>query len=396
MQVVDSNGRLKVEITNTVDDLSVGVTTISGGTNGRVLYDNAGVLGELDLASTYVPLTRTLTINGTTQDLSADRTFTISTGITIGTTAITSGTVGRVLFEGTGNVVQQSANLFWDNTNGRLGIGTSSPTNSFELASTSASPFKVATTQSYFRATFANSGYSGILDFVSSVFSFPTNDVIFGASSSAGGRVYIKGAAATSATLAFLVQNSASTDLFRIWNDGAIGVNTATNAGFKFDVNGTARVQSGLIVQGLTIGRGGGNANSVAIGLEAAPLTTATQNCAVGYRALFNNTGCDNTAVGAFYAMFANTTGTRNTGIGAYALNGNTTGQYNTAIGYNTSSGNFSNSTILGYGAAATASNQFVVGSSGVNAGTVTSEVNASTQVWNVIINGVARKILLA
>jgi hypothetical protein len=77
--------------------------------------------------SSYVPTTRTLTINGTTQDLSANRTFTVSTGITIGTTAITSGTVGRVLFEGTGNVVQESANLFWDNTNGRLGIGTSSP-----------------------------------------------------------------------------------------------------------------------------------------------------------------------------------------------------------------------------------------------------------------------------
>ena len=64
----------------------------------------------------FVPTSRTLTINGTTQDLSADRTFTISTGITIGTTAITSGTVGRVLFEGTGNVVQESANLFFDPT----------------------------------------------------------------------------------------------------------------------------------------------------------------------------------------------------------------------------------------------------------------------------------------
>ena len=50
-----------------------------------------------------------------------------ASGITIGTTAIASGTVGRVLFEGTGNVVQESANLFWDNTNGRLGIGTSTP-----------------------------------------------------------------------------------------------------------------------------------------------------------------------------------------------------------------------------------------------------------------------------
>lgn len=47
MQVIDGNGRLKVEITSTVDDLSIGVTTISGGTNGRVLYDNAGILGEI-------------------------------------------------------------------------------------------------------------------------------------------------------------------------------------------------------------------------------------------------------------------------------------------------------------------------------------------------------------
>lgn len=48
---------------------------------------------------------------------------TIPSGLTIGTTAITSGTVGRILFEGTGNVVQQDSTLFWDNTNKRLGVG---------------------------------------------------------------------------------------------------------------------------------------------------------------------------------------------------------------------------------------------------------------------------------
>jgi len=46
-----------------------------------------------------------------------------SSGITVGTTAVTSGTIGRIFFEGTGNVVQQSASLFWDNTNSRLGVG---------------------------------------------------------------------------------------------------------------------------------------------------------------------------------------------------------------------------------------------------------------------------------
>jgi len=50
-----------------------------------------------------------------------------ATSLTIGTTPIASGTIGRVLFQGTGNVLQQSSSLFWDGTNNRLGIGTSSP-----------------------------------------------------------------------------------------------------------------------------------------------------------------------------------------------------------------------------------------------------------------------------
>jgi hypothetical protein len=43
-------------------------------------------------------------------------------GVTVGTTAVTSGTDGRVFFQA-GGVVQQSASLFWDNTNARLGVG---------------------------------------------------------------------------------------------------------------------------------------------------------------------------------------------------------------------------------------------------------------------------------
>lgn len=52
---------------------------------------------------------------------------TLATGLTVGSTAISSGTDGRVLFQNAG-VLQQSANLFWDNTNSRLGIGTITPT----------------------------------------------------------------------------------------------------------------------------------------------------------------------------------------------------------------------------------------------------------------------------
>ena len=48
--------------------------------------------------------------------------------IAVGTTAVTSGTVGRVFFQGTGDVVQQSSSLFWDNTNSRLGVGATPST----------------------------------------------------------------------------------------------------------------------------------------------------------------------------------------------------------------------------------------------------------------------------
>lgn len=60
-----------------------------------------------------------------------------SGGITVGTTAIASGTPGRILFEGAGNVLQQDGSLFWDNTNDRLGVGTASPSAPLHVAGAS-------------------------------------------------------------------------------------------------------------------------------------------------------------------------------------------------------------------------------------------------------------------
>ena len=168
-------------------------------------------------------------------------------------------------------------------------------------------------------------------------------------------------------------------------------------------------------INGVTVGKGAGNvASNTAVGFEAAfSNTTGVNNTAIGYQALrYNTTGGLNTALG-YVTLLSNTTGEHNTGIGRSSLNSNTTGSYNTAvglnsldiqttgndntgIGWNVQSGNYSGSVILGKNAASTANNQFVVGSAGTNAGAVTTEVNASTKVWNVIINGVAQKILLA
>ena len=59
----------------------------------------------------------------------------------------------------------------------------------------------------------------------------------------------------------------------------------------------------------------------------------ATQNTALGSKALFaNTTGYDNTASG-FHALYSNTSGNYNTATGNSALSSNTTGNHNTANG---------------------------------------------------------------
>jgi hypothetical protein len=170
-----------------------------------------------------VPTTRTLTINGTTQDLSADRTFTISTGITIGTTAITSGTVGRVLFEGTGNVVSESANLFWDNTTPKLTVtgqlavtGLVTLTNNIEFNS--------------YNRTIANSSFP--LSAISTNQVRSLNDLY-----DSGG------------TNGFTFYNNGGTIRGRIYATGNWFIGASpTDAGFKLDVNGTARVSDNLLL----------------------------------------------------------------------------------------------------------------------------------------------------
>jgi len=215
---------------------SSGSSTLTAGVLNVPTYSLSGLGG--------VPTTRTLTINGTTQDLSADRTFTISTGITIGTTPITSGTVGRVLFEGTGNVVQESANLFWDNTNVRLGVGTATPNYTLELKNTTGG----ATTPSL---SFVTSTYNSQIIVGNSTYPYALGanslNVYHGV---AGGIGFYNGSA--SPTLRF-----------SILSDGKTIVGSATTATRIFEVNNT-------------VNGGGIGLNSSAINTSYAIVHTAT------------------------------------------------------------------------------------------------------------------------
>ncbi len=99
----------------------------------------------------------------------------------------------------------------------------------------------------------------------------------------------------------------------------------------------------------------------------------ATDNVALGYKALYSNqptsgtNGLENTAVGS-QASYANTTGAYNTAGGWRALYSNTTGSSNTAFGYNADvgSGALTNATAIGNSAIVNASNKVRIGNSTV------------------------------
>jgi hypothetical protein len=100
------------------------VSVFNGATYDTKSLTGANVVSGLQ--PTLFSGTNIKTINSTSLLGSGD--IAISTGLTVGTTAIASGTVGRVLFQGTGNVVQEDSALFWDNTNKRLGVGATPAT----------------------------------------------------------------------------------------------------------------------------------------------------------------------------------------------------------------------------------------------------------------------------
>jgi len=200
----------------------------------------------------------------------------------------------------------------------------------------------------------------------------------------AGGAVF-KGSGTTSATTALLVQNSAGTDLLKVLDDGSVfsnggGAKISSNTGFG----------EGVLASVTTAN------NTSAFGVGALrTVTTGVSNTGFGWRAGYSTTGSNNAFVGVM-AGYTNSSGANNTGVGTRVLYDNATGSDNTAIGYLADSAGFNGSVILGREATATADNQFVVGSSVTNAGTVANIGDPTpTHTWEVVINGTKYRILL-
>jgi len=142
------------------------------------------------------------------------------TGLTVGTTPIASGTIGRVLFQGTGNVLQQSGNLFWDDTNGFLGIGTSTPSTKLHVVGSEITFAVASGAMNFYNTPGANSHFNFTNLRQDSDYTFRQNR---------------NGAVNT-------------TSLILKGNTGNVLINTTTDAGFRLDVNGTSRI-TGLAYQ---------------------------------------------------------------------------------------------------------------------------------------------------
>jgi hypothetical protein len=262
-------------LTTQVQNLAVGTSgtdfSISSATDTHTFNlptasaSNRGALSTTDWSTfngkqaALVSGTNIKTINGTSVLGSGD--ITVGGGIAVGTTAVTSGTIGRVFFQGTGDVVQQSSSLFWDNTNSKLGVGKTPAASSAKMVVAIADG---TANQNYYltlRNTAAGFGGWGFVKLGSNDLgiTYETNTdapslgtamrFYYGGNSAFGGslsvgtlttpaaRLDVRSQGALSTDIAFRVRNSADTrDIFNVRGNKTIELiadTPATNGGIS-------------------------------------------------------------------------------------------------------------------------------------------------------------------
>lgn len=198
------------------------------------------------LDSTKVPTTRTISttaplIGG--GDLSANRTLSMPKATTLvdgylsatdwntfnNKFSLPTLTAGSILFSNGTTIAQNNANLFWDNTNGRLGIGTSSPVVRYHQS-------QAQGIFARFDITNANADQNrGVWEFYTNTEATPDFFGRFGFKFEGG---------VNNASKHFQIHVADNTTpRFIVNGSGNVLIGTTTDAGFKLDVNGTARVK---------------------------------------------------------------------------------------------------------------------------------------------------------
>ncbi len=309
-----------------------------------------------------------------------------------------SGANGQVTWwTGTGSL-GSDPNLFWDNSNSRLGIGTTTPAQQLDLTGSmrlpetqSAATGVIYLGNNRFMHNFAAAGSFGHNTFLGELagnFTMTGTQMVSSENTGIGYSAlglnetgYFNTATGFSALFSNL-DGSYNTAVGHkaLYSNSSGYSNTAIGKG-AMNSNTTGAYNTATGDYSLTANTTG--YQNAAYGSQTLfKSTTASRNTAFGYGALYNQSygnggtewNSDNVALGyrALYSNQPTTTanGIRNTAVGSEALSGNITGYNNTAIGNNAnvSLNSLTNVTVIGYNALAGSSNEVRLGNADVTA----------------------------
>ena len=170
-----------------------------------------------------------------------------------------SGTAGQVTYWSGTSAVTGSSNLFWDNTNGRLGIGTNAPSGILDVYSAplSASVLKIGTSQNFSITANTQSTNRFQLFNISRIGSPSIEAVSIGVGTgpTAGSGVI----SANNDNLIFGYAFSGTfNETYRITSQKNLLLGTTADLGYRLDVNGTGASTGALrVTGGLSLFQGG-------------------------------------------------------------------------------------------------------------------------------------------
>jgi hypothetical protein len=274
----------------------------------KVLSDGLGTNLPMEASTTGINFTGTTTVSGvavanTTQLATKQDTLVSGTNIkTINSTSILgsgniavvtspSGVSGAIQFSNGSAFASDATNLFWDDTNDRLGVGTNAPQSTTEIKSTGNQLSLSNSADIYTYVKFSALGGfasmifgdgNGTVNYLNNYASgmWASNKFAFGPSYfTPSGQVHIKGSGSTSATTSLLVQNSAGTQLMSVRDDGVATFSSEISGGsFTGIIRSGFINSSGNLYTVMRTNNSNGNATFdqfVAIGTTSSPVASA-------------------------------------------------------------------------------------------------------------------------
>jgi hypothetical protein len=153
---------------------------------------------------------------------------------------------GSVLFtSGSEGAITGSSNLFWDNTNGRLGVGTSTPENPLVVRGPSTRGIELINilNSKSWRVNINSNDFFITETGVGNPFVIQAGGNVGIGTISPTSRLQVKGSGATSATTALLVENTNASASLVVLDNGNVGIGTSTPLA-KLQVQATSSTET--------------------------------------------------------------------------------------------------------------------------------------------------------